>query len=176
MILKFTYYGDPILRKKTEPVNEITDEIRKLAADMIETIEKTSNAIGLSAPQVNQSVALFVVQFPDKNHTDKWVPGPFEVHLNPKILEISEEGWYYSEGCLSIPGLYCEVPRPVKIKFQSMDLNGKTNIREYAGYEARMLMHENDHLNGVLFIDRISPEERKRIEPELREIRKKFKK
>lgn len=173
---RLAYYGNPILRKKAQPVQEITDAVRKLAADMIETIEAQDNAIGLSAPQVHESLQLFVVQFPDpKFFPEKWVPGEFEVHINPKILEISEKKELRSEGCLSIPKVYGEVPRPKKIKFQSMDLSGQIHIREYEGMCARMLLHEKDHLDGVLFIDRISEEEKEAIAPKLRAIKKQYK-
>lgn len=174
MILKLAYYGDPVLRKKALPIKEINEDIRKLVADMIDTMQGTENGVGLAAPQVHKSLSVFVVQFPDKNYTDKWVPGLIEVFINPKILEVSDEGWFYSEGCLSIPNLYAEVPRPVKVKVQAQDLSGETSIKEFIGYEARMILHENDHLNGVLFIDRIDKEQRQALENDLRAIKKKY--
>lgn len=174
MILKFTYYGDPILRKKTAPVTVITDEIKKLVADMIETIVKTKNAVGLAAPQVSHSIAVFVVQFPDKDSKDEWIPGEIQVFINPKILAISDEEWDYTEGCLSIPTLYEDVRRPVAIRLQAQDLDGNTFVKEYTGYEARMILHENDHLNGVLFIDRVEPSRRKLLDKTLREIKNKY--
>lgn len=176
MILHFAYYGNSVLRKKALPIEAITDDIRKLAADMIETIKSDSHAIGLAAPQVHRSIALFIVQFPDPNFSDEWVPGPFEVHINPKILEVSDTSEIRSEGCLSIPKVYADVERPLKIKFQSMDLDGNVSIKDYEGFPARMLLHENDHLNGVLFIDRISSQEKKRISSKLKDIKKKYNK
>lgn len=174
MIFKLAYYGDPILRKKAEPIREITDEIKLLAADLIETMHHTKNGVGLSAPQVGKSLALFVVQFPDPENKEKWTPGKLEVFINSKVLKVSDEEWFYSEGCLSLPGLYCKVPRPCKITLQYQNLQGDVVTKDFEGYEARMLLHENDHLNGVLFIDRLDPKERKRIEPEIREIKKKY--
>lgn len=175
MILKLTYYGNPILRKKAAQIDVITDEIRALAENLVETMHSTKNGIGLAAPQVGHSVAIFVVQFPDQNNEEeKYVPGPIEFFINPKLLEVSDETWMHSEGCLSIPGLYRPVERPLKIKIQSMNLNGEIQLREYEGFEARMILHENDHLNGVLFIDRLEPKMRKSIENELRAIKKKY--
>lgn len=174
MILKLAYYGDPILRKKAAPILEFNDEIKQLAADLIETMHHTKNGVGLASPQVGRSLSLFVVQFPDPENKDKWTPGAIDVFINPKILSVSEEEWFYSEGCLSLPGLYCKISRPKKIKIQFQNLQGDVLVKDYEGYEARMLLHENDHLNGVLFIDRVDPKDRKRIEPEIKAIKKKY--
>lgn len=174
MILKLAYYGDPILRKKAAPILEFNDEIKQLAADLIETMHHTKNGVGLASPQVGRSLSLFVVQFPDPENKDKWTPGAIDVFINPKILSVSEEEWFYSEGCLSLPGLYCKISRPKKIKIQFQNLQGDVLVKDYEGYEARMLLHENDHLNGVLFIDRVDPKDRKRIDPEIKAIKKKY--
>jgi peptide deformylase len=174
MILKLAYYGDPILRKKAALIPVVNEEIKQLAADMIETMHHLKNGIGLAAPQIHQSVSLFVVQFPDTSVEERYAPGLIEIFINPKLLEVSDEGWYYSEGCLSLPGLYQDVPRPQKITIQFQGLDGELIVRTYEGYEARMVLHENDHLNGVLFIDRIDPKIRKEIEPQLRAIKNTF--
>ncbi len=175
MILKLTYYGNPILRKKAAAIPVITDEIRAFAADLVETMHHTKNGIGLAAPQVNRSLAIFVVQFPDEdNEEEVYVPGPIEFFINPKILDVSNETWMHSEGCLSLPALYRDVERPIKIKIQYQNLEGELLVKDFEGYEARMILHENDHLNGVLFIDRLNPKERKSIENELRAIKKKY--
>lgn len=175
MLLKLAYYGNPILRKKAAQIPSITEEIKQLASDMIETMHHLKNGIGIAAPQLHHSLALFVVQFPAENAEGEYVPGKIEVFINPKLLEVSEEKNYHSEGCLSIPGLYREVERPLKIKVQAEGLDGVTFIRDYEGYEARMILHENDHLNGVLFIDRLQPRDRKAIESRLTDIKKKYK-
>lgn len=175
MILELTYYGNPILRKKAAAIPVINDEIKAFAAELLETMQHTKNGIGLAAPQVNHSLAIFVVQFPDENNEEEaYAPGEIEFFINPKLLEVSEEKWLHSEGCLSIPALYRDVERPVKIKIQYQNLEGEVQVKEFEGYKARMILHENDHLNGVLFIDRLSPKERKSIENELRIIKKKY--
>lgn len=175
MIHKLTYYGNPVLRKKAAPIPAITPEIRQLAFDLTETMHSTKNGIGLAAPQINQSHAIFVVQFPSKdNEEEKYVPGEIAHFINPKLLEVSDETWLHSEGCLSIPGLHREVERPLKIKIQFQNLEGELLVKEFEGFEARMILHENDHLNGVLFIDRLDPKLRKSIENELRKIKKQY--
>lgn len=176
MILKIIYYGHPVLRKKAMPVAAITDEIKQLANDLVETMHNTKNGIGLAAPQVGKSISLFVVQFPSKEpkEEDAYTPGPIEFFINPKILEISAETCFYSEGCLSIPGLHRDVERPFKIKIQYQNLSGETLVQEFEDFEARMILHENDHLNGVLFIDRLNPKIRKSIASQLCLIKKKF--
>lgn len=173
MILKMAYYGDPILRKKASPVTEITPEIKTLVSDMIETMQERKG-VGLAAPQIHHSISLFVTQFPDQTKEDEWVPGDVLVFINPKILEVNDQLGDYSEGCLSIPGLYEDVTRPTKIKISAQDLDGNTFVKELNDYEARVCLHENDHLNGVLFIDRLSPKKKKEIEPTLRAIKKKY--
>lgn len=173
MILKLAYYGDPILRKKAAPVAEINDEIRSLVADMIDTMQE-KRGVGLAAPQVHHSLSLFVTQFPDQTKPDEWVPGEVLVFINPKILEINDIEAPYSEGCLSIPGLYEDVFRPTKIKISAQDLEGNHFIKELENYEARVCLHENDHINGVLFIDRLTPKKKKEIDPFLRSVKKKY--
>src|SRR5688572_7730434 len=113
MILQLAYYGDPILRKKASSISEVNDEIKQLAVDMLDTMHYLKNAVGLAAPQVGKSICLFVVQYPDKEIPDRWVPGKVEVFINPKLLSVSDENWFYSEGCLSIPGPYEDIKRPL---------------------------------------------------------------
>lgn len=173
MKLPLAYYGDPILRKKGARVDEINDEIRQLVNDMIETMLE-NNGIGIAAPQVHKSLTLFVTYAPVKGADDKWHPGKIRVFINPKIISYSEEQTIYSEGCLSIPKLYSEVARPSKITIEATDLEGNRFTEEFQDFEAHIVMHENDHINGVLFIDRVHGKERKELEPKLKEIKKKF--
>lgn len=89
-------------------------------------------------------------------------------------MAYSDEEWETDEACLSIPGLSANVTRPVKIAVETSDLLGNRSVQEYTGFEARIVMHENDHINGVLYVDRVKGKERQRIEPFLREIKKKY--
>ena len=101
MKLPLAYYGDPILRKKGSRIEGIDDEMRQLVADMIETMN-AENGIGLAAPQIHRSLALFIIQVPQEGPDDTWEPGQLYIFFNPKILSYSQELWECSEGCLSI--------------------------------------------------------------------------
>lgn len=174
MILDLKYYGDPVLRKKCKPVKEINDDIRQLAQDLIETVLDCDGA-GLSAPQVGRLYRIFVIRY--SNELDqKGLPilSSPEIYINPKISNPSSEVVSYNEGCLSIPGIYESVSRPYEITVEYMDLDGKIHKEVAINWRARVIMHENDHLNGVLFIDRIDPNLKKKIEGALRELKKKY--
>ena len=173
MILKLCYYGDPILRKRSAPIEHITDEIRQLAVDMVETMDK-NNGLGLSGCQIGKPIRLFVLRNYVETPDGKWAMSAPSVFINPKILSVSDEVILDREGCLSIPGIRGEVQRPLKVTVEATDMSGKVFIEESTGYNARCRLHENDHLNGVLFIDRISSQARKKIDPLLREIKKKY--
>lgn len=173
MKLKLRYYGDPILRKKTERVTEITDEIRALAGAMIEALSEF-NGIGLTTTQVGYLYRFFVlrryVHLPD----GKWGMSEPYVYINPKIVGYSKETWVEEEACLSIPKLYLPVERPLKIKVESTRLDGSQVVEEIEGLNARVILHENDHLNGVLFIDRVEDRYLKPVEKRLRDIKQRY--
>lgn len=171
MILSLAYYGQPVLRKKTEPVKEINDEIRQLIADMMETMY-AKDGIGLAAPQIFQSLSLFVTCVPTYVDEKTIIPGIERIFINPKIISHSEETITLKEACLSIPKLSGFVTRPIKIVVEFTDLQGNRLTEEFFDYEARCIMHENDHINGKLFIDRLDSQEREALEPKLREIKK----
>lgn len=189
MKLHLCYYGNPILRKKCAPVEAIDDELRELVYSMEETMF-THDGIGIAAPQIGKSIALFLVNAPDEpihsNDDDddedeeqpqqENTPSITEVFINPKILSHSEETWDRGEGCLSIPKVYGRVTRPLHITVEATDLNGNRFTRDYSGLKARTIMHENDHINGVLFIDRIHGKERQELEHYLKQIKKLYSK
>ena len=171
MLLKIYYYGHSILRKRCEPILAITDDIRQLAQDMIETMDK-NNGIGLAAPQVGHAIRMFVLRNYIYAEDGHWTLSDPIVYINPKLTSPSEELVSDTEGCLSVPGIRLEVTRPDKITVEAMDLDGKVFVEELEGYNARVRMHENDHINGVLFVDRVDVNTRKKIDPLLREIKK----
>lgn len=173
MELPLAYYGNPILRKKAEPVVKINEEIKTLVADMNDTM-RAYNGVGLAAPQVHHSLALFII-CPATEENDKWIYGKLRVFINPKILSYSEETWVRGEGCLSIPKIFGEVTRPSQITVRYTNLEGEELEESFSEMEARIIMHENDHINGILFIDRIHGKERKKMDPILTEIKKKYK-
>lgn len=163
MKLKIAYYNDPVLRKKAERVNQIDDELRQLVSDMIETMQAT-NGIGLAAPQVHRSLALFItyVSFQDAN--GEWLPEKLRVYLNPQILSYSDKMQVFAEGCLSIPNIHINVKRPASIKILATDLDGNPIEDTLTGFPATNFMHEFDHLNGILITDHLSPKERQELE------------
>jgi peptide deformylase len=173
MLLKIYYYGHPVLRKRCEPITEITDEIRKLASDMIETMDK-NDGIGLAAPQVGYPIRMFVLRNYLETEDGGWTMSEPKVFINPKLSSPSDELLSDTEGCLSLPGLRLEIDRPDKITVEAMDLEGNLFTEEVQGYNARVRMHENDHINGVLFIDRIDAPARKKIDADLKQIKKKY--
>ena len=140
MIRKVVHYNDPVLRKKAEPVGEITDELRQLAQDLIDTCEEY-NGIGIAAPQIGVSLRMFIVNLHDDNNPEELLPGHPLVLINPKLSKPSKETWSAPEGCLSIPKLYGEVSRPLKITVEAIDLDGNPIEKEFVGWEARVIMH-----------------------------------
>ena len=174
MLLDLRYYGDPHLRKKCLPVEEINDEIRKLAGDLTETVFHFDGA-GLSAPQVGSCYRIFVVRFCNTKDREG---GPVFcepcIYINPLLSNPSEEQVTLREGCLSIPGIYSTVSRPRTIDVTYMDLAGNSHRETAIDWRARAVMHENDHLNGVLNIDRMTMQTKKKIRSTLRQIKKKY--
>lgn len=180
MKLSLAYYGAAVLRKKAAQIEVITDEIRALVENMIDTMIATKG-IGLAAPQVNYPLAVFIAYFPaadleSEEEMEVIERSQVKVFINPKIVEYSQKLTAYSEGCLSIPRLYRDIERPLKVTLTALDLEGNTFTEEFEEFNAHIVLHENDHLNGVLFIDRLTPKERKLIEPHLREVKKKYSK
>jgi peptide deformylase len=145
--------GDPVLRAKAEPVGELTDALRTLIADMFDTMY-AEDGVGLAAPQVGIGKRIIVVDPHDE------VVEPFAL-VNPEIVFFGEELDRAEEGCLSIPGLKDIVERPDSVQVQGFDIEGKRVAVAADGLLARILQHEVDHLDGILFIDRVSPLKRK---------------
>ena len=144
-VLKIVQEGNPILRKKAEVVkNPENPEIKKLIADMIVTMKQASG-IGLAAPQVGYSLRLFIVN----NVEDK-----IYVFINPEIKDFSADKIPFDEGCLSVQKIWGPVIRPKKLTIKAMDENGKQMKIRAKGLLARVIQHEMDHLNGILFIDK----------------------
>ena len=163
--LQMRYYGDPVLRKRAEPVAGITDAERQLAEQMLMTLENTGIGIGLAATQVGVLKRLIVVDIGEEDD-EEYEP---LVLFNPEILR-SEGEVVVEEGCLSIPDVTADVKRPETIVVEGIDIQGKPVHIEADGLLARVLLHEIDHLNGVLFIDRISGLKRRLLSDELRKL------
>ena len=165
--LQLRYYGDPVLRKRAEPVAEITEAERQLAEQMLETLHATGNGIGLAATQVGILKRLIIVDIGEEDDED-YAP---LVLFNPELLS-SEGEIVAEEGCLSIPDVTADVKRPEKIVVEGIDAENESIRIEADGLLARVLQHEIDHLNGVLFIDRISGLKRRLLSDELTRLQK----
>jgi peptide deformylase len=148
---------DPLLRQTSEPIREVTAEVRALADDMLATMYDAPG-IGLAAIQIGVAKRLVVIDLAKPDEEKRPM-----VLINPEILSASEEKRVYEEGCLSIPEYYEEVERPDRIRFRYRDLDGNTVEAEADGVLATCLQHEIDHLNGVLFIDYLSKLKRDRV-------------
>ncbi|MCR4579190.1 MAG: peptide deformylase [Treponema sp.] len=144
MILDVVKLGDEILRKKAEAVPEVNDEIRKLAEDMFETMID-ADGVGLACPQIGKSLRMFVCMADDDVR---------RVFINPQIIKTSQETGEYDEGCLSIPQVYETIVRPVAITVQALNEHGRPFTLDADGLLARIIQHEYDHLDGILYIDR----------------------
>ena len=146
-------YGDPALRRKTEPVEEIDDDLRHLVDEMFRVMFE-EQGIGLAAPQVGVSKRVFVIDIPSEDE-DADEEGLRLVAINPEIVSKSGSDTD-EEGCLSIPGVREKVTRPGSVVMHYIDLDGDECEVEASGLFARALQHELDHLEGILFIDKIS--------------------
>lgn len=172
--LKVVLYGDPVLRKKAAQISVVNEEILELVSDMEHTV-RAQKGIGLAAPQVGRSLAIFVTDIPELKE-GKWVQGDCKVFLNPRLKRVECHSEVESEGCLSIPGIYLPVERPFSIHAEWMDLEGNMHEDIFHGLEARCMMHENDHLNGVLIIDRTDAKHKNASKQQLKKIQTEAKK
>jgi peptide deformylase len=164
MIREIVIYGDPVLRKKGKQIDKITEEIRTLAQDMVETMHG-AHGVGLAGQQVGEPIQLTVIDVSDAESRPSrmWIDGqevdPNEhmplILINPQ-LELSRETEIGPEGCLSFPEISADISRAEHIKVKALDLDGNQISFEAEGLLSRAVQHETDHLNGILFIDRMS--------------------
>ncbi|MBO5553838.1 MAG: peptide deformylase [Paludibacteraceae bacterium] len=155
MILPIYLYGQPVLRKQAEDI-ENTPELKQFIADMYETLTQAEGC-GLAAPQVGRSWRLFVVDGTELAEDYPECKDFKRAFINPEIIEESEETSTYSEGCLSLPGISENVVRPKTIVIRYLDENFEEHEEKFTDFQARIVQHEYDHLEGHVFTDRISP-------------------
>ena len=152
-MLEVITIGNEILKEKAALVSDINEDTEKFVQEMIETMENKSG-IGLAAPQVAVKKRVFITN----------APGDIlRVFINPDIILTSQELDDYEEGCLSVPGVYANLTRPEAVTIQAWDLKGKVFRLDADGILARVIQHELDHLNGILFPDRLSEKQRERV-------------
>lgn len=164
MIKQIILYGNKILRQKSKDIEKIDDSIIALAKDLQDTLETEENGVGLAAPQIGVSKKMFILNLPSLDINNM-------IFINPEIIEKSEETDSLEEGCLSIPGIEAAVTRPFRIKLRAINLDGDEFECECDDFLARAIQHENDHLNAVLFIDKISPIKKAVLKKKLNKIK-----
>ena len=173
MILPIVAFGSPILRKKCSDISADYPEFDTILANMWETMYE-ANGVGLAAPQVNKGIRLFLIDttpfFDDEDDIKEVIVK--QAFINAKILEESGDECEFNEGCLSIPDLREDVSRKSIIKIEYMDENFKTHTETYNGLTARVIQHEYDHINGILFTDKLTALRKRMIKGKLIDISK----
>lgn len=175
MVLKIYKYGEKILRSKTTPVAAVTPQLVKLADDMLETMSK-AGGVGMAAPQVGRTERMCVIDIPKECESEEDVifNAPIQMPLklfNPEILAL-EGSQRDKEGCLSFPNIGGSLVRAAQVTCKYLDEHGKMQIITARGYLARAIQHETDHLDGILYIDRMSAVERLQYASKLKKLAK----
>ena len=183
MVLPIVVYGDPVLRKVCVDIEKTHENLTQIIKDMYETMYE-ANGVGLAAPQVNKAIRLFVVDASPFAEVDedeepeftaeemKQMNGFKKTFINAQIIEEVGEEWKFNEGCLSIPKIREDVLRKPTVTIEYYDENFKKHTETYDGVIARVIQHEYDHIEGILFTDKINPFKRKLIGGKLTDISK----
>src|SRR4029079_2418583 len=181
MILPIVASGNPVLRKVAHDIDEQYPNLSKLIEDMWETMY-ASNGVGLAAPQVNRDIRLFVMDsaqiFANMDEQEREeehypdVPGIKQVFINAHVVEELGDDWLYNEGCLSIPKIREDIYRAEEVTISYQDENFHPHTKTFSGVTARIILHEYDHIEGKLFIDRLPPLKRKLLRRKLDDISK----
>ena len=178
MILPIVAYGDPVLRKVAVAIDAAYPDLEKLITNMKETMYNASG-VGLAAPQIGKAIRLFLIdaspfaEDDDLSEEERTVLKSFNrVFINPKILEEEGEEWLFNEGCLSIPDVREDVSRQPKITIEYQDENFTIHTETLEGLAARVFQHEYDHIEGILFTDKLSTLKKRIIKKKLENISK----
>ena len=171
MVYPIYIYGHPVLRKVAEDIDEDYEGLDRLIEDMFETM-RHSDGIGLAAPQIGKSVRLFIVDGSPISDDEPDLAGFKQVFINPYITERTGETVLMNEGCLSIPQIHEEVYRESTIRIEYFDQNWKFHDQVIKGFRARIIEHEYDHLDGILFTDKVSPLRKRLLKSKLTGISK----
>ena len=172
MILPIVVYGDPVLKQHTEDIDPEYPGLADVIKNMWQTMY-LAQGVGLAAPQVGLSIRLFIVdtnQLRDKNKRD--IAGTKQVFINATMVEETGSEWKYEEGCLSIPGIREDVFRKPKIRIHFFDENFEEHEKEFDDINARVIQHEYDHIEGILFTDKLRPLTKKLVQPKLLKIQR----
>jgi peptide deformylase len=171
MVYPIVVYGSPILRKMAKDLDRNFEGLDTLISDMFESMDK-SDGMGLAAPQIGKSVRLFIIDGSSLTEDDPGMKDFKKVFINARIIEEEGEPWTFNEGCLSLPKIREDVTRKPRIRLQYYDENWQFHDEYFDGIKARIIQHEYDHIDGILFIDRILPIRRKMLKGKLHDISK----
>lgn len=169
MIYPIVAYGDPILKKVAKDITKEEIDIKKVSEDMFDTM-KNAHGVGLAAPQVGLNIRVFVID--TSVFEDEEIPSIKKVFVNPVIEEEWGEDWPYEEGCLSIPGVRADVFRASDLRIRYFDTDWKEHTEHFNGMTARVIQHEYDHIEGILFTDHLSPIKKRLLKGKLTNISK----
>lgn len=170
MILPIYIYGQPVLKKKALDIDQNYDGLDTLLSNMYETMYN-AKGVGLAAPQIGLNIRLFVVDTIQVMDDDKKEEGIKKIFINALVIEESGDFWSYEEGCLSIPNIRGDVERQSKIRIQYLDENFAPHDEIYEGINARVIQHEYDHIEGILFTEKLKPLKKKLIQRKLNDIK-----
>ncbi|HCX21085.1 MAG: peptide deformylase [Flammeovirgaceae bacterium] len=168
MIYPIVLFGDPVLKKKASDIPH-GEDVKELVQDMFDTMYAASG-VGLAAPQIGKSIRLFVVD--DNPMMEEGEQGMKKAFINPEIIEEDGDDWAFEEGCLSIPGIRADVERPEIVKIKYFDEDWNEHIEEYDDIHARVIQHEYDHIDGILFTDYLTPFKKRMLKGKLTNISK----
>ena len=171
MIYPIVIYGDEVLRKPCEPVAADFPDLKKLIGDMFATLGE-AGGVGLAAPQIGKSLQLFIVDCTPWAEDDASCADFKRAFVNAEIYAYSDQTKTYNEGCLSFPGLYADVKRSLGIRMRYLDADFQPHDEEFTGLKAWVIQHEYDHLQGIVFTDRLSPLRRNLIKSKLLNLAK----
>tara|TARA_E500000331_G_scaffold236931_1_gene227277 strand:+ start:7183 stop:7743 length:561 start_codon:yes stop_codon:yes gene_type:complete len=172
MILPIVAFGNPVLREKCKEISEDYANLSQLIDDMFETMYKASG-VGLAAPQINKAIRLFIIDttaFAEDHESD--ITPLKEVFINPRIIKEKGKEWLFNEGCLSIPEIREDIARKSEIEIEYFDVNFKKYNKKFDGITARVIQHEYDHIQGILFTDKLSPLRKRVLKGKLNEVTK----
>jgi peptide deformylase len=170
MILPIYAYGQPVLKRKAIDITSDYENLSSLMESMWDTMYH-AQGVGLAAPQIGLSIRMFMVDTIQILEEDKKSEGIKKVFINAQIIEETGDLWAYEEGCLSIPHLRGDVERPAKVRIQYVDEHFVKHDEIYEGINARVIQHEYDHIDGILFIEKLKPLKKKLIQRKLSDIR-----
>ena len=171
MIYPIVVYGHPVLRKVSEDIDENYPNLKQLINDMFDTLYM-SEGVGLAAPQIGKSIRLFVIDATGMAEDDPTMKDFKKVFINAQITERFGEKEMYQEGCLSVPNLSEDVLRETSIRMEYYDENWKFHDETFGGMQARIIQHEYDHLDGILYVDRLSQLRKRLLKSKLTAIMK----